>query len=262
MEIVHSVECFKRVDNGRLQFNYVELILKRDSNLHIARTKDRQPSTASELYDVQPLSIQDRGPLMQPSWTTAELVDAYFVKRPKISDYKDPDLPQQIQREIEICEALRKTPHPNVALYLGCQTCHGRVSGICFKRYTSTLADKVNPKHLNKNKLINNRPTIDRAFAKTCTDGIKAGIDHIHSLGLVHNDITPSNIMLDHDGKPVIVDFGSCTEIGQPLGETKRTYGWFDPAGEIAMMKNDLDAWEELKAWLCGSSTDFRFPGG
>jgi serine/threonine protein kinase len=31
------------------------------------------------------------------------------------------------------------------------------------------------------------------------------GIKHLHSLGLVHNDINPSNIMLDEHGIPVII---------------------------------------------------------
>ncbi len=37
---------------------------------------------------------------------------------------------------------------------------------------------------------------------------LAAGLDHLHDAGLVHRDITPRNIMVDQDGRLVILDFG------------------------------------------------------
>lgn len=37
--------------------------------------------------------------------------------------------------------------------------------------------------------------------------GICDGLSAIHSAGLVHRDITPTNIMIDNNGNPVIIDF-------------------------------------------------------
>ena len=34
---------------------------------------------------------------------------------------------------------------------------------------------------------------------------IKAGLDFLHSLGLVHDDINPRNVMLDDDGHAIII---------------------------------------------------------
>lgn len=38
-----------------------------------------------------------------------------------------------------------------------------------------------------------------------------SGIDHIHSKGVIHRDIKPSNVMLNKEGKCIIVDFDLAT---------------------------------------------------
>jgi serine/threonine protein kinase len=83
-------------------------------------------------------------------------------------------------------------------------------------------------------------------------DGIFQGIKHLHSLGLVHNDINPTNILFDEYGTPVLIDFDSCRKVGESLRdtETKRTHQWHDPKTDTASEKNDLGAFEELKIWL------------
>lgn len=37
-------------------------------------------------------------------------------------------------------------------------------------------------------------------------------LDYIHSKGIVHRDIKPENILIDIDGKPVLIDFGAVKE--------------------------------------------------
>lgn len=208
------------------------------------------------LYDKQRLETEDRGPILDPTWTVVDSPHDYYVKTPNLSAHAQPDIEKQIYREIEVCEILRKNPHPNIGLYFGCRVTRGRVSGICFKRYASTLLQKINPQHLNKSEfLTRGRPQVDDTM-RAWLDGIQAGIYHLHSLDLVHNDITPANIMFEEDGSPVLIDFDSCRKVGEALHQTKRTYGWHDPDIDTALKKNDLDAFTELREWLIGSSPE------
>lgn len=88
--------------------------------------------------------------------------------------------------------------------------------------------------------------------------GIERGIKHLHALGWVHNDINPSNIMLDGD-EAVIIDFGSCRRAGESLDGAGRTYEWYDERVETALPRNDLDALEEIRIWLGDDSRPFQF---
>jgi len=48
------------------------------------------------------------------------------------------------------------------------------------------------------------------------------GLDHLHSLELVHGDMEPSNIMLGASGNAVIIDFNSTgLPGGQSFGGTR-----------------------------------------
>lgn len=262
MRVIQSNESFKLVEGG-LQFQYVKGIIRHQNVLYAAKWNSRRelPVDFSELHDVKQLDTEDRGPRMQPDWTVAEEQDCY-VKTPNLLAYAEaPNLENLILQEIETCEILRKHPHPNIALYYGCRETRGRASGLCFKRYTTTLASKVDPQHLNKSAFLSSgRPYVDDKI-KQALGGIKEAINHIHSLGIVHNDITPANIMLDEDGTMVLIDFDSCRHIGEELrGKdgvgTKRTYPWHNPEVTISSESNDLDAFTEVETWLFGTSAD------
>jgi serine/threonine protein kinase len=65
---------------------------------------------------------------------------------------------------------------------------------------------------------------------------IRAGLDHIHSLGYVRDDINPRNIMLDGQGRAVIIDFNSCAKAGEK--SRGGTYGWSKSPDTVAI-END-----------------------
>lgn len=51
--------------------------------------------------------------------------------------------------------------------------------------------------------------------------GALTGLSHAHQHNLVHGDITPTNILIDQTGTPMLVDFGLAITPGQPsLGAT------------------------------------------
>ncbi|KAK4141710.1 kinase-like domain-containing protein [Dichotomopilus funicola] len=259
MEIIQSAEAFKVVGN-KLKFHCVKGVVRHNDSVYFGKWKHRRrsPVDLSELYDVKRVETDDRGPRVQPSWTIVSEQSCY-IKTPSLLDYAGaPDLERRILREVETCEILRSHPHPHIASYYGCLETRGRVSGLCFKNYVATLAGKVNPQHLNKYAfLLSGRPLVEDAM-KAQLGGILSGIQHLHSLGLVHNDITPANIMLEEDGTWVIIDFDSCRHMGEVLRDTgtKRTHGWHDPGVTVSFEKNDLDAYFELRTWLFGSSVD------
>lgn len=143
-------------------------------------------------------------------------------------------------------------------LYSGEWANHGRVSGLCFKQYTSTLLETVNPQHLNRVAFVSSSRELVKEHMKLGLKGIFTAIKHLHSLGIVHNDINPANIMLDKDGRLVLNDFDSCRYIRESLSNTgtKRTHQWHDPSVDLSLEKNDLDDFRELNIWLDESLTE------
>jgi serine/threonine protein kinase len=223
MEILKSAECFKKVDDTYV-FNYLQLIVQENCQLYLAKCNSRKPNLHN-LYSMEKLETEDRGPVLKHTWTVLGSPLDYFVKVPDLWAYNNPGLEQQIQQEVEMCEFLKLYPHPNIALFSGCEITNGRVSGICFTRYTSTLQEKANPRHLCKAEFQSSSRLLVDDTIKSSVEGIAAAIHHLHSLGITHNDITPSNIMFKEDGTAVLIDFGSCRKIGEPLNGAKRTYG-------------------------------------
>lgn len=132
---------------------------------------------------------------------------------------------EDVLKEARVYELLMIHPHPNIATYLGCQVSGGVITGLCLEKYPRTPTKEVNPGALMKRALRNTREARGD-YSRVLTD-IDSGIRYLHSLGLVHNDINPSNIMIDGD-RAIIIDFGSCRKIGESLKDVGRTYEWYD----------------------------------
>jgi serine/threonine protein kinase len=80
-------------------------------------------------------------------------------------------------------------------------------------------------------------------------NGIRAGVRHLHSLGLAHNDLNPTNFALDSDDNPIILDFGSCKKFGEEL-LSAGTHGWIDEDYFISAQQHDETAMRKIEAWL------------
>jgi serine/threonine-protein kinase len=58
-------------------------------------------------------------------------------------------------------------------------------------------------------------------YALTVLTPIASALDYAHARGVVHRDIKPQNILLTHDGTPLLTDFGLAKIIGPGSGVTQ-----------------------------------------
>ena len=268
IDVLELNEAFEEVD-GRYEFSGTLIVYQVNSELHHAISKARYSSpsqvNADHFRNDIRIPVSAYSPLFPFDFTPApaSMPNDAFIKRPRLISYdqicKGPHpnfIAESVLKEAYICELLMEQRHPNIASYFGCQVSSGRVTGLCFKRYKNTLMQEVNPNNLMKRTSRSTRQTA-KDYSNLLA-GIESGIRHLHSLGLVHNDINPSNIMLDGD-QAVIIDFGSCRPVGESLQDVGRTYEWYDETVEQSIPENDLRALEEIRIWLGDMSREFQF---
>lgn len=70
---------------------------------------------------------------------------------------------------------------------------------------------------------------------------IADALGHVHRSGIIHRDIKPANILLDHEGKACLADFGIAHSI-IATGKTDGTLAYMSP--------------EQIRGDLCGKTTD------
>src|SRR5579862_4452345 len=233
MELHEEAEVFVDKD-GQLEFSHGKYILKKDNQYYYATTSRRYRSTSEvnplDLHLV-PIPASRIWPPFPKSFTRAPkpLPHDCYVKRPSLLYYGDTKASTELSRllfnEAEVCEILMGSPHPNIARYLGCIVEDGRITGLCFVKYGMSLLERATK----------SSPSI---AIDLCLQGIRAGMEHLHGLGLIHCDLNPTNILMTGD-TPVIVDFDSCRREGETLGLKAGTRGWTREEFEFASTEND-----------------------
>ena len=144
------------------------------------------------------------------------LADAY-IKTPSLLDEQTKDFRpgDHLVFEAEILEFIKgKGGHSNVCEFYGCVREGSFVTGLALKKYPRSLGDLMKE----------SKPEID--YRRKLHDGILDGIKFIHDLGLVHNDLNPNNIMIDEDGRAVIIDFDTYSRVGDNSAERCGTFPW------------------------------------
>ena len=164
----------------------------------------------------------------------------FYIKRPKLLclDNKSEAklLPQLLLSEAEMLQFLEQIPHPNIIRFHGCTINRGRITGIALKKHSIILQ--------YRHKDVPHPLDID-----ACMHGIRAGVTHLHSLGIGHNDLNPANIALDFNDNPIILDFGSSRRFGERL-LSGGTSGWMDEDYSTSAQCHDESALEKIEAWL------------
>ncbi|KAF2843907.1 hypothetical protein T440DRAFT_559878 [Plenodomus tracheiphilus IPT5] len=213
-------------------------------------------TTAIRKYD---LTVQDLNRLLQrvpderiyPLKTTTISVvseenrSKLYIKRPKLlcldNEEETKLLPQMILGEAEVLQFLEQNPHPNVIRFHGCTVNRGRFTGIALEKHRVILQ--------YRHEDVPHSLDVD-----ACMRGIRAGVKHLHSLGLAHNDLNPTNIAIDSDDNPILLDFGSCRRIGEDL-LSGGTHGWIDEDYSSSAQYHDEVAIGKIEAWLIGKGT-------
>ena len=80
----------------------------------------------------------------------------------------------------------------------------------------------------------------------TVLEDIKAALTFLHRLGLVHDDVNPRNIMIDEDGRGILIDFDSCRPIGSKSKGGTPGWGTFPKTAEIENDQYGLDLVEKF----------------
>lgn len=196
-------------------------------------------------------------PIAPPHITVASIADGrsdVFVKGPNLRRYDELEgtgiASKLLLYEAEMLELLARNQHPNIIRYHGCIVERGRIVGIVLDRHTITLQQRITGD-------IDDSSAEDIGILNkdSCIRKIRLAVEHIHSLGLAHNDLNPSNIMLKH-GEPIIIDFGSCQPFGNAL-VSAGTPGWVDIDGcTTSALRNDEVALGRIHVWLTEMSAE------
>ncbi|KAE8146872.1 kinase-like domain-containing protein [Aspergillus avenaceus] len=229
--ITEQSEAFIEKD-GDVVYDHTKIILRQGENYFSATVKERVPKPEDldiTSLDMAHIPSEDFCPEFKHGITIApDNLSNTYIKRPSLVAW-DPSHPKTIgdlvRHEAEICEILKEHPHPNITKYLGCVVKDGRITGLCLVKYTSTLSE-----------ILAKSSAFERAMY--CKD-IERGVCHLHQLGLVHNDLNPTNIMMDGN-IPIIIDFDSCRRTGEKLASKAGTFGWEIEGAEFATPENDL----------------------
>ena len=179
------------------------------------------------------------------------LSDDIFVKTPQLATYDSSSAStpaDSLLEEAGILEYLMHFPHPNIATYHDCVLKGNRISGLCMTRYTMTLRERM---------LLSDKGTLPLPTSREIEawyNDIKNGLDHLHSLGYVHQDLDPRNVMLDSDNRAIIIDFDSCQLEGEPLGpKSHGTSPWIDEQnerGEVSDRNYDFEGLRVIRRFL------------
>ncbi len=113
------------------------------------------------------------------------------------------DYQQGLQRFLREARTLVKFRHPNIV----------RVMAVFEANNTAYLVMEYEEGEQFK-QFVKRDGGITEAELTTLILKVVAGLDQVHQHGYIHRDIKPVNLIIRHDGSPVLLDFGSARPAG------------------------------------------------
>lgn len=155
-------------------------------------------------------------------------------------------IPHGLVEEAQPMEELVRHPHPNIIRYYGCKVQKGYVMGLVLDEHPHDLNEYL-------------RDRIGMIDKDCFMNALNSAVHHLHSLGWAHNDLNPSNIMVNDAGLPIVIDFSSCRKFGDELSIGGGTEGWID--GDLddyttSEKSHDISALVKIRAWLDNPTFD------
>ncbi len=182
-----------------------ELVLA-ESELH-RRAKPRAPDKPAETdrsnaetgptarigrYELHEMIGEGAFGVVYRAWDTT-LNRAVALKQPRRGAITGPEAVERFLREARSTAALR---HPHIVPVHDA----GQVDGLAY-----LVSDLVEGRNL-ADELAARRPTFRQAAEWVVA--LAEALEHAHSLGVIHRDVKPSNVLLDAEDRVYLTDFG------------------------------------------------------
>ncbi|MBJ7596731.1 MAG: hypothetical protein DLM67_05730 [Candidatus Nephthysia bennettiae] len=128
----------------------------------------------------------------------------------------EPDAKARFKTEMQAVSRLR---HPNIL------TIHdyGEFEGVPY------IVEEYAPGGRLADRVAGGR-RLERRAAISLLRGVAAGLDHAHSVGVLHGDVNPSNVMLGYGDTPLLADFGLARLLQGPPSPGSTAVPSGDPA--------------------------------
>ena len=229
-------------ENGDLEFLHSSFAYVTKSHVvYYGRSSSRKYHLTTRVVNECLTRVPDKDVYpLAPSHITEAAHSNGFFKGPMLTAYDELQNTGQVAmmllQEAETFERLKTHPHPNNIQYCGCKTLRGRIVGLLLEKHPISLEDYL-------------RDSSQDLDMESGFNGIKDGINYLHSLSLAHNDIKPSNIMIGVDGTWVLIDMGSCLPFGATLTSAGTTE-WYDESWTTSEQQHDEVALSKLWIWL------------
>ncbi|CAL5397500.1 unnamed protein product [Camellia sinensis] len=154
-----------------------------------------------EVIESGAFSVVNKGLLLETKQTVA-------IKKVYASDDLHNSVPSTIMQEISL---LKEMEHANIVKLLEAIPITDKEGYMIFE-YLDYDLEKFMKKFPKKSK--------NKQRIKNFLRQILSGLAYCHELKIVHCDLRPDNLLVDHDGSVVkIADFGLARKFGSPLGE-------------------------------------------